>query len=310
MGYKIDLTGQKFGRWIVLEFDCNKNGQTYWKCKCECGNEKSVNGGRLRNGGSKSCGCLSKESTAHRSAKNIVNQRFGRLVAKRSTDKRVNGKVVWLCLCDCGNEVEVPIDRLTAKTTQSCGCLSKEKTSERFGIDMIGQKVGKLTVIKRDENPPNKKRIYWLCKCDCGNSDLVSVSGMDLRNGKKTQCSLCMPRSKGEEQIKNILLENGIPFIQEKMFEDCRFPESNRKARFDFYVNNSYIIEFDGRQHIEPTSGDCSNWWSLSYVQAHDKIKNDYCQLNGIPLIRIPYSKINFIKIEDLMLETSKYRII
>ena len=56
-----------------------------------------------------------------------------------------------------------------------------------------------------------------------------------------------MPRSKGEETIKNILLKNNILFEQEKTFEDCRFPKTNRKARFDFFVENKYIIEFDGR---------------------------------------------------------------
>ena len=149
-----------------------------------------------------------------------------------------------------------------------------------------------------------------MCKCDCGNPQLESVSGDRLRNGSKTQCSLCMPRSKGEEQIKEILLANKISFIQEKSFDDCRFPDTNRLARFDFFVGNKYLIEFDGRQHIEETTGNRSNWWSLSYVQGHDKIKNDYCQLNNIPLIRIPYSKINFIKIEDLKLETTKYRVV
>ena len=193
--------------------------------------------------------------------------------------------------------------------TKSCGCLSREKASERFGIDITGQKFGKLTVIKKDLEKTSP-RLHWLCKCDCGNPNLESIDGTYLRNGRKVQCSLCKPRSKGEEQIKEILLTNKISFIQEKSFDDCRFPDTNRLARFDFFVENKYLIEFDGRQHIEETTGNCSNWWSLSYVQAHDKIKNDYCQLNNIPLIRIPYSKINFIKIEDLMLETTKYRVV
>ena len=306
MGYRIDLTGQRFGRWTVIGFDENRKGQTYWKCKCDCGIEKSVNGAKLKNGESKSCGCLSKELITIRSTKDITNQKFGRLTAKYPTEKRSGGKVVWLCLCECGNEVEVPIDRLTCKITQSCGCLSREKASERFGIDITGQKFGSLTVIEKDLTK-SKGHQWWLCKCDCGNPQLESVEGVRLRNGSKTQCSLCMPRSKGEEQIKKILLENDIPFIQEKTFEDCRFPKTNRKARFDFYVNNSYIIEFDGRQHIEETTGDWSNWWSLDYVQSHDAIKNQYCADNNIPLIRIPYSKINYIKLQDLLPETSKY---
>lgn len=307
MGYKIDMTGQKFGRWTVIGFDCNKNRQTMWKCRCDCGTEKSVEGAHLRDGRSKSCGCLSRESTSLRSRKDITNQRFGRLVALYPTEERQGGKIIWLCKCDCGNEVKVPIDRLTGKNTQSCGCLSKEKTSERFSIDLTGQTFGKLTVIKRD-NTKNYKRVRWLCKCSCGNSELESVDGYYLRSGEKTQCSKCVPKSKGEEQIKNILIKNNISFTQEKSFDDCRFPKTNRLARFDFYINNKYLIEFDGRQHIQNTSK-WNNEWNLEYVQEHDQIKNNYCKKHNIPLIRIPYSKINYIKLEDLLLETSKYKI-
>lgn len=307
MGYKIDMTGQKFGRWTVIGFDCNKNRRTMWKCRCDCGTERSVEGARLRGGRSKSCGCLLRESTALRSRKDITNQRFGRLVALYPTEERQGGKIIWLCKCDCGNEVKVPIDRLTGKNTQSCGCLSKEKTSERFCIDLTGQIFGKLTVIKRD-NTKNYKRVRWLCKCSCGNSELESVDGYYLRSGEKTQCSKCVPKSKGEEQIKNILIKNNISFTQEKSFDDCRFPKTNRLARFDFYIDNKYLIEFDGRQHIQNTSK-WNSEWNLEYVQEHDQIKNNYCKEHNIPLIRIPYSKINYIKLEDLLLETSKYKI-
>lgn len=307
MGYKIDMTGQKFGRWTVIGFDCNKNRRTMWKCRCDCGTERSVEGARLRGGRSKSCGCLLRESTALRSRKDITNQRFGRLVALYPTEERQGGKIIWLCRCDCSNEVKVPIDRLTGKNTQSCGCLSKEKTSERFCIDLTGQTFGKLTVIKRD-NTKNYKRVHWLCKCSCGNSELESVDGYYLRSGEKTQCSKCVPKSKGEEQIKNILIKNNISFTQEKSFDDCRFPKTNRLARFDFYIDNKYLIEFDGRQHIQNTSK-WNNEWNLEYVQEHDQVKNNYCKEHNIPLIRIPYSKINYIKLEDLLLETSKYKI-
>lgn len=38
----------------------------YWKCKCDCGNIITVRGTNLRNGKTKSCGCLSKEKAAQR----------------------------------------------------------------------------------------------------------------------------------------------------------------------------------------------------------------------------------------------------
>lgn len=246
-------------------------------------------------------------------ATNIIGKRYGKLVVlyrveppKTITTKKP--KSFWKCQCDCGNLCVVSIDRLNNGSTQSCGCISREKASERFMIDMVGQKYGKLTVIERDPQKSNSGRVHWLCKCDCGNKKLESIDGMKLRQGKKLQCSLCQPRSKGEEQIRDILTINNISFIQEKSFDDCRFPDTKRLARFDFYVNEQYIIEFDGRQHIEPTTGSKANWWSLEYVQGHDKIKNDYCKENNIPLIRIPYTKVNFIKLEDLLLETTKYR--
>ena len=60
---RIDLSGQMFGRWQVLRYDCLKNGDAYWICKCDCGTVRSVNGYNLRSGRSVSCGCYSVEIT-------------------------------------------------------------------------------------------------------------------------------------------------------------------------------------------------------------------------------------------------------
>lgn len=54
----VDLTGQRFGRLTVIERAENHGRQTYWKCRCDCGNFKEVNGAKLKNGHTKSCGCL------------------------------------------------------------------------------------------------------------------------------------------------------------------------------------------------------------------------------------------------------------
>lgn len=59
MGQKaIDLTGQSFSSWTVIGRGETKGTHVYWWCKCECGTEKGVPSDRLRNGQSKSCGCL------------------------------------------------------------------------------------------------------------------------------------------------------------------------------------------------------------------------------------------------------------
>ena len=61
-----DLSGKKFGRWTVLGFSYKKTLGKYhyqmWKCVCNCGTTKIVDGTSLKKGNSISCGCLTKES--------------------------------------------------------------------------------------------------------------------------------------------------------------------------------------------------------------------------------------------------------
>ena len=59
MSKALDLTGQRFGRYTVLEKAPKRaSGGTYWVCKCDCGNVREVSTAHLRRGDSKSCGCL------------------------------------------------------------------------------------------------------------------------------------------------------------------------------------------------------------------------------------------------------------
>ncbi len=55
---KIDLTGKAFGRLIVVKEAGCEHGHTLWECKCSCGTVHVVSGQSLRNGATKSCGCL------------------------------------------------------------------------------------------------------------------------------------------------------------------------------------------------------------------------------------------------------------
>lgn len=62
MGRRIDLTGERFGRLIVIKKgETDKNYNTSWVCKCDCGNEVTVQTGHLRSGHTQSCGCIHDE---------------------------------------------------------------------------------------------------------------------------------------------------------------------------------------------------------------------------------------------------------
>ena len=81
MGKFIDLTGQKFGRLTVIErADNTKQGQAKWLCQCDCGRKTVVMGKSLRNGNTKSCGCLQKETIGYkRTIHGQTNTRFYRI---------------------------------------------------------------------------------------------------------------------------------------------------------------------------------------------------------------------------------------
>lgn len=62
----VDLTGQRFGRLTVIKRVENNGKKVMWLCRCDCGNETTVFSGYLRNGDTKSCGCLSKDKLRER----------------------------------------------------------------------------------------------------------------------------------------------------------------------------------------------------------------------------------------------------
>jgi len=59
---KLNLVGDKYNSLSVVDFShSDKHGQRWYKCVCDCGNELVAKGARLRNGNTKSCGCLRVE---------------------------------------------------------------------------------------------------------------------------------------------------------------------------------------------------------------------------------------------------------
>lgn len=118
---KIDLTGQRFGRWIVLEY--RKPGR--WLCKCDCGNTKEVEGRNLRAGKTQSCGCLQKEIVSQiQTKKNMIGEKYGYLTILEEVKE--DNKLYYKCRCNCGNIKNIPRANLINGHTISCGCISSK----------------------------------------------------------------------------------------------------------------------------------------------------------------------------------------
>lgn len=239
--------------------------------------------------------------------RDLSQEKFGRLQPLYPTEKRKNKSIVWVCKCDCGTIKEIPAYYLTGGGVKSCGCLKKEKDKLPKGnvIDLVGQKFYHLTVIERDGSDKNGQA-RWKCQCDCGNPNLITVLGGNLRRGHTRSCG-CERRSKGEQEVAKILNENNILFQQEVVL----FKYANgTNAKFDFYVNNQYLLEYDGETHY---ISNLHGWHTEEHLQAQqerDMIKNQWCKENNIPLIRIPYTHLQDLCIEDLKLETSKFIVV
>lgn len=240
--------------------------------------------------------------------RDLTGQKFNRLTVLYALDERRNGSVVWHCKCDCGNECDVSSPSITKDRVKSCGCLKKEKDKAPKGnvIDLIGQKFGHLTVIQRNGSD-GRGEAKWLCECDCKNHTQISVLSSNLRTGHTTSCG-CERASHGEQVVGALLIKNNIPFETQKIFFKY---DNGHSAPFDFYIDNKYIIEYDGETHdinYAQKHGWCTEESILAQIQ-RDQIKNQWCIDNNIPLIRIPYTHLKDLTIEDLRLETTIFRV-
>lgn len=114
--------------------------------------------------------------------------------------------------------------------------------------------------------------------------------------------------SAGERLVSKALMGANIKFRSEHIFDDCVNPKTNCNLRFDFYLpDHNTCIEFDGRQHYEytPEFHGLDKKKGLEDQQYRDSVKDDYCQINNIKLIRIKYDQWMNIK-EILMNNVTK----
>lgn len=233
---------------------------------------------------------------------NIIGQKYNRLLVLEKTSQKSGSNYLWKCKCDCGNETLATKSALQTGHKKSCGCLHKEQRSrlgKSKGKDLTGQKFGKLLVLEKTSIREDG-RIVWKCQCDCGN--IILVKSHDLLVDKKSHCGCLTIASRGEEKIIALLKKYNLNFEREKIFPDLK--SNGKNLRYDFFVENLFLIEYDGKQHFIKDSGYGAD---LENIQLRDKIKDQYAIEHGIPLIRISYLQYDVFNINDLIPEQFLY---
>lgn len=213
-------------------------------------------------------------------------------------------QVYWDCECLCGTFFTARGEDIRQGKVKSCGCLQKERSKKmcekrRDEHSLIGQRFGKLLVIKDSGQRTKSGNVIWECLCDCGN--IVYVSTSNLQNGSVRSCG-CIHTSWGVHRVRQILNDNHIKYTTEKTYKDCK-NETGQALRYDFYINDTFLLEIDGQQHFYATGG-----WNrperFEVCQKNDKIKNEYAKSYNIPLKRIPYWDLDKITLENIMDDT------
>ena len=295
-----NYSGLRFGYLTVLKKDSNRvnsvGRKPFWICQCDCGNIKSINIQSLKEGRSKSCGCLRKKVTTEKNHKrfdNLISQRFGKLIVISEAESK-NGSIYWNCKCDCGNTTISHAGGLRNGNIRSCGCLKKDQPYH----DLLGQRFGKLTVIKKIENKKNYYGAMWLCHCDCGNTTEVTTSSLKKNSTKSCGCLILkngyrkLPEYSVWAGMKNrCYYKNSIDYSNYggrgiKVCDRWKNSFENFYKDMGSRPDNTYMLDRkDNDDNYEPSN--CK--WSTPQEQAQNRRNNDFTK-EIVEEIKIKYN--------------------
>lgn len=239
-------TGNRtIGLWEVSDqMMVTQRGERKWLCRCQCGTERFVLERSLRYGGSRSCGCLTRENAKKATAHSLEGRVFGDLhVMRRSESKHTNGGVWWDCKCSCGNLCEVPGTVLVTGKKTHCGC----KTDKAYySINITGRKFGYLTALYATDKRSNNGSVIWHCRCDCGNEIDVSYNELVYTSSKSCGCK------KEEHDAKLHTFLTHIDGTSLEMIRSKKVPKNNTTGTRGVYcVKGKWLakIVFQHKQY-------------------------------------------------------------
>lgn len=162
----------------------------------------------------------------------LTGKRFGKLLVFERTQNTKSGETRWLCVCDCGNRLQVRGSSLRNGNKTDCG-----KHRSAWNLEnLVGERFGRLIVIERADNT-NAKQARWICECECGS--IVTVRAQDLKSGRTKSCG-CYKR----EVVKSCSITHGMSKtrlwrIWNDMHVRCEYPSA---TQFKYYGEKGVFV--------------------------------------------------------------------
>ena len=227
----------------------------------------------------------------------LTGQRFGELTVIRDSGERQNHKILWLCRCDCGNELKVTTGNLHQGVSTRCKSCGHKHAAITMLVDLRGKKFGRLVPIEVVGSDKYSKHI-WKCKCDCGNTT-YATTGL-LTSGKTKSCG-CYKQDEFKQRVTTHGMTNTRVYgIWQQMKDRCLNSKNPHfycyggrgitvcerwKNSFENFLsdmgnpNNDLSIDrIDPDGNYEPSN--CR--WATVYQQAHNKRNTIRVTIDGV----------------------------
>lgn len=158
----------------------------------------------------------------------LCGQRFGFWVVQKRAENTKNGRIQWICLCECGKEKIVTTNSLRSGNSTSCGC--------NHNPNLVNYIYGDLTVLGLDLSKGKTNKRYWLCECSCGKNCVIST--YQLRNHliKSCGCKLkervgsLLTKSKNISEKTSKVIGQNVELIKEQTRMIAEFNEELAKG--------------------------------------------------------------------------------
>lgn len=234
---KAEMLGLKFGRLtVVAAAPSNKHGQAMWECRCDCDGKIVIRlGANLRNGGTKSCGCINDEvrksgdnSRKHGMRGEPEYQIWADIVQRCCNPscpayEGYGGRGIFIYprwresfaafIEDVGRRPspDLTLDRIKNDLGYFPGNVRwttrKEQANNRRRAlsvihDLRGQQFGRLKVLSLAKSDSHRGARWWVL-CDCGKSEPFTTRGESLRKGLTTSCG-CAQREWAAEHFRSM----------------------------------------------------------------------------------------------------------